>query len=100
VILNVLFSVALASCLTSWPLLGQASEVTTVLKAYLVTFGWAIVGSVAMGVGIIIALKLFTLATHDIDEWKLIGEGNMAMAVVLAAIILSLGIVIAAAVQP
>lgn len=66
------------------------------LRAYLVTFGWAIVGSVSMGVGIIIALKLFTLCTRQVDEWQLIKEGNLAMAIILAALILSLGYVVAA----
>ena len=71
-----------------------------IFTAYLVTFGWAIVGSVSMGIGIILALKLFTLSTRDVDEWKLIKEGNMAMALVLASIVIALGIVIAAAVHP
>lgn len=71
-----------------------------ILKAYLVTFGWAIVGSIAMGLGIIIALKLFTLSTRKVDEWELIKQNNMAMAVVLAAVIISLGIVIGSAIHP
>lgn len=71
-----------------------------VLVAYLVTFGWAIVGSVAMGLGIIIALKLFDLATHRVDEWELIKQNNIAMAIILAAVIMAVGIVIASAVQP
>ena len=68
--------------------------------AYLITFGWAIVGSVSMGIGIVIAIKLFDLSTRKVDEWELIKQGNMAMAVVLAAVIISLGIVVAAAVRP
>lgn len=71
-----------------------------IFTAYLVTFGWAIVGSVAMGLGIIIALKLFTISTRKVDEWELIKQGNMAMAVILASVIVSLGIVIAAAIHP
>lgn len=71
-----------------------------ILKAYIVTFGWAIVGSIAMGLGIIIALKLFTLSTRKVDEWELIKQNNMAMAVVLAAVIISLGIVIGSAIHP
>lgn len=71
-----------------------------IFTAYWVTFGWAIIGSVAMGLGIIIALKLFTLSTRKVDEWELIKQGNMAMAVILASIIVSLGIVIAAAIHP
>jgi uncharacterized membrane protein YjfL (UPF0719 family) len=71
-----------------------------ILSAYLITFGWAIVGSIAMGLGIIITLKLFDLSTRNVDEWELIKQGNMAMAVILAAVIISLGIVVAAAVHP
>lgn len=71
-----------------------------ILSAYLITFGWAIVGSVAMGLGIIITLRLFDLSTRNVDEWELIKQGNMAMAVILAAVIISLGIVVAAAIHP
>lgn len=68
--------------------------------AYLVTFGWALVGSVSMGIGIIIALKMFDLATTRVDEWDLIKQGNLAMAIVLAAVIVSLGIVVSSAIHP
>jgi uncharacterized membrane protein YjfL (UPF0719 family) len=71
-----------------------------ILRAYLITFGWAIVGSVSMGLGIIIALKMFTISTRRVDEWDLINKGNIAMAIVLASIVLSLGLVIASAVHP
>ena len=68
--------------------------------SYAVTLGWALVGSVAMGLGIIIALKMFTFSTRDVDEWKLIREGNLAMAIILAAVIVSLGIVVSSAIRP
>ena len=71
-----------------------------ILRAYLITFGWAIVGSVSMGLGIIIALKMFTISTRKVDEWALINKGNIAMAIVLASIVISLGLVIASAVHP
>jgi uncharacterized membrane protein YjfL (UPF0719 family) len=67
---------------------------------YAVTLGWALVGSVAMGLGIIIALKMFTLSTRDVDEWKLVREGNLPMAVILAAVIIALGIVVSSAIRP
>ena len=72
---------------------------STIWNAYLITFGWAVVGSVSMGVGIIVTLKMFTLSTRTVDEWQLIKEGNMPMAVILAAVIISLGIVVAAAIN-
>jgi uncharacterized membrane protein YjfL (UPF0719 family) len=71
-----------------------------ILLTYLVTFGWAIVGSVAMGCGIIIAVKMFEITTRGVDEWELIKQGNMPMAIILAAVILAVAIVIASAIQP
>lgn len=71
-----------------------------ILRAYLITFGWAIVGSVAMGVGIIIALKLFDLSTRNVDEWELVKQGNIPMAIILAAVIIALGIVVSSAIHP
>ncbi|WP_428306980.1 DUF350 domain-containing protein [Lacipirellula sp.] len=70
------------------------------LRAYAITFGWAIVGSVAMGAGIVIALKLFTLATRGVDEWQLVKNGNIPIAIILAAVIVSLGLVVSSAIQP
>ncbi len=71
-----------------------------IFTAYAITFGWAIVGSISMGIGIVIALKIFDLSTPKVDEWELIKQGNIPMAIVLAAIILSLGMVIAGAIHP
>jgi uncharacterized membrane protein YjfL (UPF0719 family) len=68
--------------------------------AYLITFGWAVIGSIAMGTGIIITLKLFDFSTRNVDEWEEIKKGNMAMAVILASVIISLGIVVSAAIHP
>jgi uncharacterized membrane protein YjfL (UPF0719 family) len=66
-----------------------------ILRAYLITFGWAIVGSVSMGIGIIITLKLFALSTRKVDEWEEIKKNNTSMAIVLAAVILAVGYVVA-----
>ncbi len=68
--------------------------------AYAVTFGWAIVGSVGMGLGIIIALKMFDLSTRNVDEWELIRQGNIPMAMILSAVIIALGLVISSAIHP
>ena len=69
-----------------------------IIEAYLITFGWAIVGSAAMAVGLVFAIKIFDLATTKIDEWEEIKKGNMAVAVVIASLILSVGYVIGAAI--
>jgi uncharacterized membrane protein YjfL (UPF0719 family) len=71
-----------------------------VLLDYLITFGWAIIGSVSMGLGIILALKMFDFSTRDVDEWELIKQGNIPVAIILASVVISLGIVISAAISP
>jgi len=71
-----------------------------ILTAYLITFGWALVGSISMGIGIIVTLKLFDISTRDVDEWQLIKNGSIPMAIVLGAVIISLGVVVSAAIHP
>jgi len=75
-------------------------QMSEILTAYLITAGWALVGSISVGLGIIIALKMFTISTRNVDEWDLIKEGNIPMAIILASVVLSLGLVISAAIQP
>ena len=64
-------------------------------RAYLITFGWAVVGAISMGVGVVIALKLFALATRSLDEWEEIRKGNLAVALILTGLIVAIGIVVA-----
>ena len=71
-----------------------------IFTAYLITMGWALVGSISMGIGIIITLRLFDLSTRNVDEWELIKQGNIPMAIILASVILSLGLVVSAAIHP
>lgn len=71
-----------------------------IMTAYLITFGWALVGSVSMALGIVIALKLFDLSTPKIDEWQLIKEGNIPIAIIFGSIILAVGYVIGSCVKP
>lgn len=73
---------------------------TELLTAYAVTFGWAIVGSLSMGIGLVISLKVFTWLNRGVDEWKLVREGSIPMAIVLAAVVVAAGIVVAAAIRP
>lgn len=70
-----------------------------ILQAYAITFGWAIVGSVSMGIGIVIAVKILDLSTKQLDEWAELKKGNIAVAIVLATFILAVGYVIAAAIS-
>ena len=69
-------------------------------NAYLITIGWALVGSISMAVGIIIALKLFDISTPKVNEWELVKEGNIPIAIIFGSIILALGYVIGQCVRP
>jgi uncharacterized membrane protein YjfL (UPF0719 family) len=76
------------------------SLIDGIWNAYLITFGWALVGSISMAIGIIIALKMLDVSTPKVDEWQLIKEGNIPIAIIFGSVILSVGYVIAACVRP
>lgn len=67
---------------------------------YLVTFGWAIVGSVSMGIGLIIVLKIFDYSTGKLDEWAEIKNKNTAVAIILASLILACAWVVSSVIRP
>jgi uncharacterized membrane protein YjfL (UPF0719 family) len=73
-----------------------AMPITNIWLAYLTTFGWAMVGSISMAIGIIISLKLFDLSTPNVDEWDLIKQGNIPIAIIFASLILATAYVIGA----
>lgn len=65
-----------------------------IFREYFITFGWALTGAISMAISLGIALKIFMWIT-PIDEWKEIEKGNMAMAIIITAVILVFGITIA-----
>lgn len=65
-----------------------------ILQQYLITFGWAITGAVSMAIGLGVMLKIFSLMTK-VDEWEEIEKGNIAVAIILAAVVLGTALVIA-----
>lgn len=71
-----------------------------ILMDYIVTFGWAIVGSLSIGVGIIITLWIFDRFTNSIDEWKELKNNNIAISIVLASLILSCAWVVSSIIRP
>ena len=66
---------------------------------YLIAIGWGVVGAVSMACGLGILLKVFDWLT-PIDEWEEVRKGNIAVAIILAAVILALGIAIGFAMMP
>ena len=53
-----------------------------------------------MGLGLGLSLRLFAALTPGIDELEELKKGNLAVAIVLAAVIISMGIVVAIVVMP
>ena len=71
-----------------------------ILVQYLVTAGWAITGALSMGLGLAVALKIFNVMTPQIDELDELKKGNIAVAIVLAAVVLGTAAVVAVAILP
>jgi len=57
-------------------------------------FGWTLVSALAMGVSLGIVTKIFDAFTPGLDEIDELRKGNVAVGIVLAAVILATGIVI------
>jgi uncharacterized membrane protein YjfL (UPF0719 family) len=70
------------------------SPVRELLYLYLGTLGFALVGAIAMGVGLAVALKVFTMLTPGIDEIEELKKGNVSVAIVVAAVIVAMGAVV------
>ena len=74
--------------------------IRNVLFQYAMTLGWAIVGAIAMALALALALRLYNVLTPGLDEMAELREGNMAVATVMAAIVIAMGIVVAVTVIP
>jgi len=69
-----------------------------ILKEYLFTFGWSLVGAISMAVAFLVMMKVFNKLT-PFNEWEEIKNGNMAVAVTVAAVIISAALVISSAIS-
>jgi uncharacterized membrane protein YjfL (UPF0719 family) len=70
-----------------------------VLADYGTAIGWGIVGAVSMAAGLAILLKVFDWLT-PINEWAEVQKGNMAVAIIMAAVIVALGVAVGFAIMP
>jgi uncharacterized membrane protein YjfL (UPF0719 family) len=67
-----------------------------ILAQFLLALGWGLVGAVTMAVSLVLLLKIFTWLT-PLDEWAELRSGNVAIAIVLAAVIVAFALVVGAA---
>ncbi len=64
------------------------------LKSYGKSFGWAIVAAVSFAFAMGLAIKVFDFMSKDINEWEEIKKGNLGVALIFVAMILSVGLVL------
>jgi uncharacterized membrane protein YjfL (UPF0719 family) len=69
------------------------------LVDYLKAFGWGLVGAITMAISLWILLRVFTWLT-PVDEWEELKKGNIAIAIVMAAVIVGFAIVVGFMVFP
>ena len=69
------------------------------LREFGFTVAWALVASVAMGLSLGLLIKFFDWMT-PVNEWNQIRNGNIAMGLILAAVIISFGFVVAMTLFP
>ncbi len=71
-----------------------------VLFQYAMTLGWAMVGAIGMALALALSLRLYNVLTPGLDEMAELKEGNMAVALVMAAVVIAMGLVVAVTVIP
>ncbi len=68
-------------------------------EEFLKTFLWGITGAVTMSVALPLLLWVFDKFT-PVDEWAEVKKGNIAVAIILGAVILGFAIVMGLSVVP
>ena len=66
---------------------------------YLKLIGWGIVGILTMVLSLWVLILVFTWLT-PVDEWEELKKGNLAIAIVMAAVIIGFALVISSAIAP
>lgn len=62
-------------------------------------FGYGIAAALIMSIALALLIKIWNWIT-PVDEWEELKKGNLAVAIVLAAVILGFAMVVASAVSP
>ena len=70
-----------------------------ILVEYLKLIGWGMVGILTMVLSLWVLLLVFTWLT-PVDEWEELKKGNLAIAIVMAAVIIGFALVISSAIAP
>lgn len=68
-------------------------QVDSILAEILKACGWAALSAILMGVGTGLGVKFFDIMTPGLDEMEELRKGNIAVAIVVAAVIVAIGFV-------
>lgn len=71
----------------------------TILMNFIYMLGYGIVAALTMSIALGLLIKVWDWIT-PIEEWEELRKGNIAVAIVLAAVVLGFAIVVAASVSP
>lgn len=72
----------------------MTSEITMTLWQMVRSMGWAVVAAVSFAFSMALAIKVFDTMSKNIDEWEEIKKGNIGVALIFVAMILSVGLVL------
>jgi uncharacterized membrane protein YjfL (UPF0719 family) len=70
------------------------NELTMTLFQMGRSLAWAIVAAVSFAFSMGLAIKVFDWLSKDINEWEEIKKGNLGVALIFVAMILSIGLVL------
>jgi uncharacterized membrane protein YjfL (UPF0719 family) len=72
----------------------MTSDITMTAFQMIRSLAWAIVAAISFAFAMGLAIKVFDWLSRDIDEWEEIKKGNLGVALIFVAMILSVGLVL------
>jgi uncharacterized membrane protein YjfL (UPF0719 family) len=72
----------------------MANEWLMTLSQMARSLAWALVAAVSFALAMGLAIKVFDWLSKDINEWEEIRKGNIGVALIFVAMILSVGLVL------
>jgi uncharacterized membrane protein YjfL (UPF0719 family) len=72
----------------------MANDITMTLWQMGRSMAWALVAAVSFAFAMALAIKVFDVLSKDINEWEEIKKGNLGVALIFVAMILSVGLVL------
>ena len=72
----------------------MSNDLSMTLFQMVRSLGWALVAAVSFSFAMGLAIKVFDWMSRDINEWEEIKKGNLGVALIFVAMILSVGLVL------